>query len=35
MWRFLWMNPLRTQAVIRPEDDNQLKKAVEVLNNGQ
>lgn len=26
---------LRTQAVIRPEDDNQLKKAVEVLNNGQ
>lgn len=26
---------LRTQAVIRPEDDNQLKKAVEVLNNRQ
>lgn len=26
---------LRTQAVIRPEEDNQLKKAVEVLNNGQ
>lgn len=26
---------LRTQAVIRPEDDNQLKKAVEILNNGQ
>ena len=26
---------LRTQAVIRPEDDNQLKRAVEVLNNGQ